>query len=308
MAKLSTRHLLTGEELNRSEIEGLINTAISLKAARDCGQSRPALQGKHLALIFEKPSLRTRMSFVIAMQELGGSTVESLSSTSKKEEPEDVVRVLAGYVHGAMVRTHEQRILERMASTSPIPIINGLSDSHHPCQILADLMTLKQTFGNIQGLKIAYVGDGNNILHSLLLLAPYMGAHLSYSCPEGFEPSGFIVKIAKARAKEGGGSIHAHEKPNDAVAGVQAIYTDVWTSMGFETKSEDAERAFDGYQVNEALYALAAPNAAIMHCLPMNRGKEITDAMADHPCSVLFRQSENRLHIQKALLLGLLHG
>lgn len=307
MFKVSAKHLLTGDELSRSELEGLIDYAIELKSSRDNGTAERPLIGKHLAMLFEKPSLRTRMSFSIAMQELGGTTVESLSSTSKKEEPEDVARVLSGYVHAVMVRTHEQSVLERMASKSSIPIINGLSELHHPCQIMADLMTLKQTFGKLAGLKVAYIGDGNNILHSLLLMAPYIGVHLTYACPEGYEPSGFIVKKAKARARSSGGSIQAFDKPMDAVAGANAIYTDVWTSMGFESQESDRERAFEGYQVNETLYAAAAPNAVVMHCLPMIRGKEISDTMADHENSVLFRQSENRLHVQKALIVGLLN-
>ncbi len=306
MFKLSAKHFLTGEELSRSELEGLLDYADQLKKERDQGQFTHPLTGKHLALMFEKPSLRTRMSFTVAMQELGGATVESLSSTSKKEEPEDVARVLAGYVHAVMIRTHEQKILDRMVSKSPIPIINGLSDTHHPCQTLADLLTLKQRFGKLAGLKVAYIGDGNNILHSLLLLAPYLGVTVTYACPEGYEPSGFILKKAKARAKEGGGAIRSFVKPADAVKGVNAIYTDVWVSMGFEQQEEEREKAFDGYQVNEKLHALAAPGAIILHCLPMIRGKEITDAMADGPSSALFQQSENRLHAQKALLAGLL--
>lgn len=306
MFSISAKHFLTGEELGRGELEGLIDYAIQLKKDRDQGRLTPTLVGRHLGLLFEKPSLRTRLSFQVAMQELGGATVESTSQTSKKEEPEDVARVLGGYVHAVMVRTHEQKILERMVSRSPVPIINGLSDTHHPCQILADLMTLKQKFGKLAGLKLAYVGDGNNILHSLLLLAPFLGVHVTYACPEGYEPSGFIVKKAKARAKEGGASIQGFAKPMDAVKGAHAIYTDVWVSMGFEGQEEERERAFDGYQVNDTLLAQAAPGAVAMHCLPMIRGKEITDTVADGPNSVLFQQSENRLHVQKALLHGLL--
>ncbi|MCM2281714.1 MAG: hypothetical protein NDI61_07695, partial [Bdellovibrionaceae bacterium] len=182
----------------------------------------------------------------------------------------------------------------------------GLSDTHHPCQALADVLTLFQTFKSLKGVKIAYVGDGNNVLHSLLLIAPFLGVDVTYACPKGFEPHSFIVKQAEIRAKEGGGSVKAFTDPVAAVRSVHAIYTDVWTSMGFEQEETDRDQVFDPYQVNASLYAHAAPDAILMHCMPMIRGKEITDEMADHPRSALFRQSENRLHVQKALLLGLL--
>jgi ornithine carbamoyltransferase len=228
----------------------------------------------------------------------------------KTEEPEDVAQVLGGYCHAVMLRTHEHQIIERMAKSSPIPIINGLSDSHHPCQVFADLMTLRQLFGadNLKGLEVAYVGDGNNMLHSLLLLLPFLGVHLRYSCPAQYGPNAFIVKTAKARAKEGGGSIRAFSDPAQAVKGAHAVYTDVWASMGFE--SENAERAlvFADYQVNEELYSHARPNAAIMHCMPMVRGQEISEGLSQHPSTVFYKQSENRLHVQKALLLSLLSG
>jgi ornithine carbamoyltransferase len=267
---------------------------------------RTELAQKHVALVFEKPSLRTRVSFTVAVQELGGQVVELSSIGRKKEEPEDTVRVLEGYVQAMMLRTHEHNILERMIATSNIPVINGLSDTHHPCQALADVQTLFQEFKQLKGVKLAYVGDGNNVLHSLLLIAPFLGIDLTYACPKGFEPHSFIVKQAKTRAKEGGGSVKAFVDPVAAVKGVNAIYTDVWTSMGFEQEETDRDKIFTPYQLNEKLYAHAASDAILMHCMPMIRGKEITNAMADHPRSALFRQSENRLHAQKALLVGLM--
>lgn len=306
MFKLKTKHFLTGEELTKAELLGLLDLADELRSARKAGQSKPLLAGKSLAMLFEKQSLRTRMSFSVAMQELGGFAIDSVASTRKKEEPEDLARVLAGYCHAIMLRTHEHSSLERMAAKAPVPVINGLSDTHHPCQALADLLTLKQYFKSLEGLKLAYIGDGNNVLHSLLLLAPFAGIELHYACPAGFEPNGFIVRAAKRRAKEGGGAIVAHSSPANAVKSVNAIYTDVWTSMGFESEEHDREKAFEGYQLNEELYSHAAPGAIVMHCLPMVRGKEISDAMADHENSALFKQSENRLHAQKALLIGLL--
>ncbi len=307
MFKLKTRHFLTGEELAPGELAVVLDFAEELRSERKQGIARKELSGQTLTLLFEKPSLRTRVSFTVAMQELGGAVVECLSSTRKHEEPEDVARVLGGYSHGIMLRTFEHSTLERMASRSPVPVINGLSDTHHPCQILADLLTLKQHYGKLEGLELAYIGDGNNILHSLLLLAPVLGVKVRYACPAGHEPNAFIVRKARKLAKEGGGSITASPGPAAAVKGAHAVYTDVWTSMGFEKEGFDADADFEGYQLNEELYSHAAPGALIMHCMPMIRGKEITEAMAEHPSSALFKQSENRLHVQKALLLGLLH-
>lgn len=306
MMKLKTKHFLSGTELDHGELEDLLKLAETLRSERARGAMRADLAHKHVALVFEKPSLRTRVSFTVAVQELAGQVVELLSIGRKKEEPEDTIRVLEGYCHAVMFRTHEHSILERMVAKSRIPVINGLSDTHHPCQALADIQTLQQTYGTLKGTKLAYVGDGNNVLHSLLLLAPYLGVELTYACPKGYEPSAFIVKQAKIRAKEGGGAVHAFVDPVKAVKGAQAIYTDVWTSMGFEQEETDRDKVFAEYQVNEKLYQSAAAGALLMHCMPMIRGKEITDAMVEHANSALFRQSENRLHVQKALMIGLL--
>ncbi len=306
--KMTSKHFLTGEELSPDELNGLLGAAEVFKAQRGKPHGPLPLSGRSLALVFEKPSLRTRVSFTVAMQELGGSVIECLAANSKKEEPEDVARVLGGYVHAVMFRCHGHKTIERMVTRSPVPIINGLSDDHHPCQILADLMTLKETFGNLKSLTLSYVGDGNNVLHSLLLLAPVLGVSVKYACPKGYEPSAFIVRKARQRAKENGASITATSDPKAAVKGANAVYTDVWASMGCESEAAEREKIFRPYQLDEDLYSLAAPNAAVLHCLPMSRGQEITDGVADHPNSVIFRQSENRLHTQKALLLGLLGG
>ncbi len=305
MLQFKTRHFLTGEELSRSELLALLDEAEALRAERPQHKASD-IALKTLILLFEKPSLRTRVSFTVAMQELGGKVVEVVSNFRKKEEPEDLVRVLAGYSHAIMMRTFEHSILDRMVAKSTVPVINGLSDSHHPCQALADVLTLKQAFGKLEGLKLTYIGDGNNVLHSLMLLAPFLGIHLRYACPQGFEPNAFITRRARARAKEGGGSITAFTNAADAAKGSNALYTDVWTSMGFEQEEAEREKAFEGFQLGEELVALAETSAIIMHCMPMVRGKEITDAVADSPNSVIFQQSENRLHVQKALLKGLL--
>ncbi len=304
---VNPKHFLTGEELSQGDLESLLKLAESLKKERQSGQLlRKELAGQSLGLIFEKPSLRTRFSFMIAMQELGGFSIESVMGTRKTEEPQDLMRVLNGFCHGIVYRTHAHSVFNKMAPHAKIPMINGLSDEHHPCQILADMQTLRERFGNLKGLSVAYIGDGNNILHSLLLLLPYLGAEVRFSSPVGYTPHSLIVEKAEMRAKESGGSVVAAEDPIEAVKGANAIYTDVWTSMGFETEKKDRDKAFTGYQLNEKLYAHAAKNAVLMHCLPMERGREITDAMADHKNSVLFDQSENRLHAQKALLMMLM--
>lgn len=300
------KDFLTGIEWAPGDLASLVELGDQLRNERKSGKLRQDLAGKQVALLFEKPSLRTHTSFTIALKELGASVIESFSINRKKEEPEDVGRVLEGYCHAIMLRTHEHSILERMAKAVEIPVINGLSDTHHPCQILADLLTLKQMHGKLKGLKLAYVGDGNNILHSLLLMLPPLGVSVSFASPVGYEPNAFIMKKAKALAKESGAKVEAFNDPEQAVKGADAIYTDVWTSMGFEEEETAREKAFEGYQVNEELYSHAAAGAVVMHCMPMVRGKEISEGMANHPCSVLFKQSENRLHVQKALLLGLL--
>jgi ornithine carbamoyltransferase len=304
--KFKTKHCLTGAELSRTELSELLLLAESCREQRIAGFNRDDLRNQTVALLFEKPSLRTRVSFSVAVQELGGHVLVLDSMGRKKEEPEDTIRVLEGYCHATMVRTHAHSILERMVAKTSMPVINGLSDNHHPCQIFADLLTLMQTYKTLKGLKLAYVGDGNNILHSLLLLAPFMGVEVHYACPTGYEPNALIVRQAKKRAKDGGGAVVAHADPVEAVKASQAVYTDVWTSMGFEQEETDRDRIFADYALNEELYAHASPGALIMHCMPMIRDKEIAASLVEHECSALFRQSENRMHAQKALLIGLM--
>lgn len=299
-------HFLTGTEFSRTELSALLDLAETMKIERAKGIQRFDLSGQTVVLLFEKPSLRTRVSFTVAVQELGGHVLEIDQNVRKKEEPEDTIRVLGGYAHAVMVRTFEHSILERMIEKSPVPVINGLSDTHHPCQVLADLQTLRQSFGELNGLKLTYVGDGNNMLHSLLLLAPFMGVSVSYACPIGYQPDPMVVALAKKRARGTGAVVTSHLDPADAVKGANAVYTDVWASMGFEGEAEERDKAFANYALTEALYAHAAPGALIMHCMPMIRDKEIAASLVDHECSALFRQSENRMHAQKALLSTLL--
>jgi ornithine carbamoyltransferase len=297
-------HLLTGEELTAKQIKNILYQALILKNTRSPTALRTELQGYHLALLFDKPSLRTRFSFTLAMRELGGNVIESIESTRKVEMPEDQARVLSGYCHAIMIRTHKDSILERMSQVAKIPIINGLSNLHHPCQIFADLLTLLEVFGSFQKLTLCYIGDGNNILHSLLLMAPQMGVNIHYCCPPTREPNEAILARSFARLKENTAKIQSFSDPKQAVRGAHAVYTDVWTSMGSEDRS--AEHLFSGYQVNEALMQCTGLESIFMHCLPMERGKEVSETLPDLPLSVIFRQSENRLHAQKALLIHLL--
>ena len=309
MLQFKTKHFLTGEELSQQELLSLLESAEVLRLERGLDtEASEILNTKTIALIFEKPSLRTRVSFTVGIAELGGRVIELQGSQKKNEDPEDAIRVLQGMVHGVMIRTFEHSYLERMITHAAIPVINGLSDSHHPRQGIADLLTLKQRFGDLQGLKIAYIGDGNNILHSLLLLAPFVGVDVHYACPDGYQPDPEILGRAQLRAQLGGAKIKKCATPAEAAQSVHALYTDVWTSMGFESENAERLAAFAGYQINSELFAKARPNAIVMHCLPMIKGLEITAEMAEHKQSALFQQAENRLHAQKALLLGIFSG
>lgn len=299
------RHFLTGEELSSEELHDLLVEADTMKEERGRGPTA-TLAGKTVALIFEKPSLRTRVSFTVGVQELGGNVIELQGSQKKSEDPEDAIRVLQGMVHGVMLRTFDHSTLERMVSKATIPVINGLSDTHHPCQALADLLTLQQIFGRLRGLTLSYIGDGNNVLHSLLLLAPKAGVNVNYSCPIGYQPDQEILSRAHLIASKNGAKISSFATPELAVRGTHAIYTDVWTSMGFEKEDTIRLQAFEGYQINIELLAKARPDAIVLHCLPMVKGREITADIVEHPRSALFQQAENRLHAQKALLRRLM--
>lgn len=305
MLQFEQMNFLTGEELSQGELLAAIKTAEQMRKNRGARAAASPLKGKTVALMFEKPSLRTRVSFAVGITELGGSVLELLNSQTKSEEPEDAIRVLQGMVHGLMLRTYDHSILERMASQATIPIINGLSDSHHPCQALADLLTIYQRFGTLKGLKLAFIGDGNNVLHSLLLLAPFLGVDVHYSCPGGYQPDSNVLERAMRRAAVGGARIRPFKRAADAVKDCHAVYTDVWASMGKESESEERILAFQDFQLNSELFAKARPDAIALHCLPMVCGQEITREIVEHERSALFQQAENRLHAQKALLVGL---
>jgi carbamoyl-phosphate synthase large subunit len=291
-----TKHLLTGLELSQQDILFILELAQKLK---DDPQSySEALKGKRLALVFDKPSFRTRFSFGFAIQSLGGTFVESTSGTRKNEDSEDVIGVLNGYCDFVMIRTHEDKVFDEMLPHAKIPIINALSAMHHPCQILADLLTMKQMFKKFEGITLSYIGDGNNILHSLILLSDRVGLRLRYCCPKGYEPSQHILDKV-----QGSPFISKYDTPLEAATDAHAIYTDVWTSMGFEGQIDEDQ--FAGFQINEALMRVAKPNAIFMHCMPIDRGKEVSLSLPADPSSVIFTQSENRLHVQKAILLFL---
>jgi len=305
--RFKSKHFLTGEELSQEELLSLLELAEKFRLRRESVKSQ-ILKAKTLALIFDKPSLRTRVSFTVGISELGGNVIELLGNQKKNEDPEDTIQVLQGMVHGVMIRTFEHSYLEKAAMHATIPVINGLSDLHHPCQAIADLLTLKQKFSRLSGLKLAYVGDGNNVLHSLLLLAPYVGVDVHYACPEGYEPDEEILGRAHLRASLGGAKIKKFATPQEAVKGVHALYTDVWTSMGFEEENEVRLKAFKDYQINLELFSKARADSVVMHCLPMLKGLEISPEMATHKQTVVFQQAENRLHAQKALLFGIFAG
>ncbi|HKS80827.1 MAG TPA: ornithine carbamoyltransferase [Candidatus Acidoferrales bacterium] len=302
-----TNDLLTGSEWGSAQTRELFQLAAGVKAHPE--KYREALAGRILALIFEKPSLRTRVSFEAGIASLGGTSIfldHTSSHLGAREAIPDVAKCLERWVHGIVARVFAQESLDELAAHSRVPVINALSDQFHPCQALADFFTLEERFGGLRGLKFAYVGDGNNMCHSLLLAGARTGAHLRIATPAGYEPSAAIVAEAKRAARETRGKIEILRSPEEAVAGAQAVYTDVWTSMGQEEESAAREAAFAGYQINEALFSLAAPGSVFLHCLPAHRGLEVTEGMMDSPRSVVFDQAENRLHVQKAILLTLL--
>jgi len=302
-----TNDLLTGSEWGSAQTRELFQLAADVKARPE--KYRAALAGRILALIFEKPSLRTRVSFEAGIASLGGTSIfldHTASHLGAREPIPDVAKCLERWVHGIVARVFTQESLDELAAHSRVPVVNALSDRFHPCQALADFFTLEERFGALRGLKFAYVGDGNNMCHSLLLAGARTGAHLRVATPAGYEPSAAIVAEAKRAARETRGKIEILRLPEEAVAGAQAVYTDVWTSMGQEEESAAREAAFAGYQINEALFAHAAPGAVFMHCLPAHRGLEVTEGMMDSPRSAVFDQAENRLHVQKAILLTLL--
>jgi ornithine carbamoyltransferase len=299
--------LLIGTEWNVAQVRDLFRLAADVKAHPD--RYRKALAGRSLAMILEKPSLRTRVTFEVGIQSLGGFSIfldHSETRLGARESIPDVGRNLSRWVQGIVARVFSQNELETLAEYSSVPVINALSDLYHPCQAFADYFTVEERFGSARGIRLAYVGDGNNVCHSLMLAGARVGAHVRVATPEGYEPDARITELARSAAAETDGSIEVFRSPEEAVSGSQAVYTDVWASMGQESESEMRTRIFAPYQVNAALMAHAAPDGVFFHCLPAHRGMEVTDEVMDSPQSLVFDQAENRLHVQKAILLMLL--
>ncbi|MBY7734127.1 ornithine carbamoyltransferase [Francisella philomiragia] len=296
MKNLSFNHLLSGAEITTKDFENIIQIAQDMKTNPQ--KYNNALKDKIIALIFDKPSLRTRFSFSAAIIEMGGNLIESVSASRKNEQPKDFIRVIQNYCSAVVIRTFADSDVEEMVSYSKVPIINALTDLYHPCQTLADILTLKEVFGSLDSLKIAYIGDSNNILYSLLLLANTIGLEVHYACPEDHKPDQKILDQLQNLS-----IVKGFDDPKEAVKGCDAVYTDVWCSMGFEPTEDDA---FAGFQVNKELMSYANDNAIFMHCMPMERGKEVSEDLPDDKCSVIFQQSLNRKFVQKALLYMIL--
>jgi len=299
-------HLLTLDGLSGSDIERIFNQARTMKRARAAGQpTKPLLAGKTVALLFEKPSLRTRVSFEVAARELGATSLylsPQEVGLGTRESVADVARVLSGYVHAVVLRTFSHATVEEFARCASIPVINGLTDAHHPCQGLTDLYTITEHFGSLDGRVLAYVGDGNNVAHSLIQAAAKRGMRVRIATPPGFEPDAGLLALAQAEAVTVGAQVMLMHDPFAAVDGADVVYTDVWTSMGQESEANSRRAVFAPYQVNASLVAHAAPHAIVMHPLPAHRGQEVTDDVLDGPQSRVFIQAENRLHVQKAIL------
>jgi ornithine carbamoyltransferase len=304
---LSVRDLLADQDLTRSDLKLIFDLSDRVKATP--GKFTQALRGKQLALIFEKPSLRTRTTFEVGITSLGGFAVyleHTKPRLGEREAIKDVARNLERWVHGIVARTFAHESVLELAANATIPVINALTDLFHPCQALADFFTLHEKFGNLQGLKLAYVGDGNNVCHSLMIMAAKFGAAMRVATPSGYEPKADVVEAARALAVESGASVEAGHDPIQAVEGAQAVYTDVWTSMGQEYAAHLRSQVFAPYRVTTELMAAADSTAVFMHCLPAHRGQEVADEVIDSRQSVVYDQAENRLHVQKALMLLLM--
>jgi len=304
---MNMRHFLTITDLSGTELKRLLDLAARCRRDRAIGGA--ALKGKTVALVFQKPSMRTRVAFEVAVLQLGGSVVylgQDDIQLGQREPIKDVARVLSRYVDAIVARTFSHRDAQEFAAYARCPVINGLSDLLHPCQALADLLTLQERFGRRKGLRISYVGDGNNVLHSLIEGCAMLGVSVTVSTPRAYRPDPTIWNAAAKSAAAHGASLHWEADPKKAVKGTDVIYTDVWVSMGQEREREQRLKIFKPYQVNRALLARAKPGCRIMHCLPAHRGEEITEDVMESPRSLIMEQAENRLHVQKALLVFLL--
>ncbi len=303
------KHLLSMQDLSPKEIEAILDKAAELKEKLRKGEPHELLHGKTLGMIFEKPSLRTRVTFEAGMTQLGGHAVYLAPADiqlGKRESVPDVARNLSRWVDAVMARLFKHDIIVGFARYSSVPVINGLTDLHHPCQTLGDLLTIQEHKGKLRGLKLAWVGDGNNVCNSLLLGCTLVGMNISAACPRGYEPPADIVEQARKNAVKSGAKVEIVNDPKKAVKGADIVYNDVFVSMGQEKERKKRMKDFKGYQVNSGLMKLAKKDANYMHCLPAHRGEEVSSDVIDGPQSVVVDQAENRLHAQKAVLVSLL--
>lgn len=303
------KHFLDLASVSTREIEYLLKLALQLKMEWKSGGNRPVLQNKTLGMVFQKPSLRTRVSFEMAMKHLGGDAImlgPQEIGLGKRESIPDVARVLSSYVQGIMARVFAHDHVVQLSEHSRVPVINGLSDMFHPCQALADMLTIHEYFGKTDGLQIAYVGDGNNVAASLGLAAAHLGAGFSIASPEGYELNPIIRDKIFEISDRNGTRMEMYVEPHQAVQNADVVYTDTWVSMGQEAEAEERRKEFDGFQVNQYMMGFAQQDSIVMHCLPAHRGDEITDDIMDGKQSRVFQQAENRLHAQKAILVHLL--
>ncbi len=309
--KIASKHLLTVSDLSREEILSLFSFAAKLKAMQKAGKPHELLKGKLLAMIFEKSSTRTRVSFEAGMFQLGGHAMflsRDDIQLGRGETVADTARVLSRYVDAIMIRTFEHAKAEELARHADVPVINGLTDTYHPCQALADFFTIYERRKSFEGVKLTYVGDGNNVAHSLLLCGAILGAHVAVATPNIYTPAQEVIDRARQFSKIHGGSITLQRDPAEAAKDADFIYTDVWVSMGQEDDAEDRRIALHDYRINRSLLSHCAPGCKVMHCLPAHRGEEIDGDVMDSEMSIVYDQAENRLHIQKALLCALLHN
>ncbi|HHW41171.1 MAG TPA: ornithine carbamoyltransferase [Syntrophomonadaceae bacterium] len=303
--KLKGRDFLTIADFTGEEIRLFLDAAHDLKKELKAGIPHPVLQGKTLGMIFTKPSTRTRVSFEVGMYQLGGYPLFLNANDIQLRRGEslpDTARTLERYLDGIMIRTFAQADVEELAEFASIPVINGLTDLVHPTQALADIMTIEEHKGRLAGLKLAFIGDGNNVAHSLLQICARVGMSMTVACPLGYEPDPGILQEAMADAAKTGAKLEVVEDPAAAVEGADAVYTDLWASMGQEEEQEERARVFSRYQVNTGLLERAKPDVIVLHCLPAHRGEEITDEVMDGPHSVVFDEAENRLHMHKAIM------
>ena len=304
IARIAAPHLLTDLDLTVGELRDLLRLAARVKAAP--GEYAEALKQRSIAVVFEKPSLRTRLTFELAAKQLGGDSIfldHRDGRIGEREPARDIARNLDRWVDAVVARTYEQSTLEELARWSSVPVINALSGRYHPCQAMADFLTLEEHHGKLEGLKLAFVGDGNNVAHSLMLCGARLGVSVALANPPGYEPDAEITARAGELSTKTGGKITLTCDPAEAVKGADAVYTDIWTSMGWEAQTQQRRIAFADFQVTDELMALARPGALFMHCLPASRGEEVSDSVIESAGSVVFDQAENRLHAHKALLL-----